>query len=58
MRIFYLDMDKKKVKKRSSRAGLEPATFELEVQCANPLRHRDIRREMAVSSIFIQKYVD
>ena len=21
--------------------GLEPTTFELEVQCANPLRHRD-----------------
>ena len=34
---------KKKKKKHSSRAGLEPATFELEVQCANPLRHRDAR---------------
>ena len=22
--------------------GLEPTTFELEVQCANPLRHRDL----------------
>lgn len=28
-------------KKKASRVGLEPTTFELEVQCANPLRHRD-----------------
>ncbi len=30
-----------KIKKISSQVGLEPTTFELEVQCANPLRHWD-----------------
>ena len=28
-------------KKKTSPVGLEPTTFELEVQCANPLRHGD-----------------
>ena len=28
--------------KKSSLVGLEPTTFELEIQCANPLRHRDL----------------
>ena len=31
----------KKIKQKTSLVGLEPTTFELEVQCANPLRHRD-----------------
>ena len=33
---------KTKKQKKTSRVGLEPTTFELEVQCANPLRHRDV----------------
>ena len=32
----------KKKKKKPPLVGLEPTTFELEVQCANPLRHRGI----------------
>ena len=31
---------KKKEKKTTPLVGLEPTTFELEVQCASPLRHR------------------
>ena len=31
---------KKKAKKTTPLVGLEPTTFELEVQCASPLRHR------------------
>ena len=31
---------KKKGKKTTPLVGLEPTTFELEVQCASPLRHR------------------
>ena len=31
---------KKKRKKTTPLVGLEPTTFELEVQCASPLRHR------------------
>ena len=30
----------------TSLVGLEPTTFELEVQCANPLRHRDLDDRM------------
>ena len=43
VRYLQIDGKGKKKEKHSSRAGLEPATFELEVQCANPLRHRDAR---------------
>ena len=36
----YTEFSKKKRKKRRAPpVGLEPTTFELEVQCANPLRH-------------------
>ena len=31
---------RKKKEKKTPLVGLEPTTFELEVQCANPLRHR------------------
>ena len=36
------EKEKKKRKKKPPLVGLEPTTFELEVQCANPLRHRGI----------------
>ena len=35
-----LEKKKKKRKKTTPLVGLEPTTFELEVQCASPLRHR------------------
>ena len=35
-----------KAKQVPSLPGLEPGTFELEVQCANPLRHRDLVLEL------------
>ena len=35
-----LGKKKKKGKKTTPLVGLEPTTFELEVQCASPLRHR------------------
>ena len=41
--LLVAKVGEKKEKENTSRAGLEPATFELEVQCANPLRHRDAR---------------
>ena len=44
---------KKREEENTSRAGLEPATFELEVQCANPLRHRDTWSGVATTSILI-----
>ena len=42
---------KAKQKKNTPLVGLEPTTFELEVQCANPLRHRGHVAEQLQKSI-------
>ena len=39
--VLRKKLEKKKEKEKTSPlVGLEPTTFELEVQCASPLRHR------------------
>ena len=43
--------------KKTSPVGLEPTTFELEVQCANPLRHGDPWDRRALRMAVIAKYI-
>ena len=37
----------------TSLVGFEPTTFELEVQCANPLRHRDLDGGGVTENLYI-----
>ena len=50
----YMQKKRCEQKKKTSPVGLEPTTFELEVQCANPLRHGDDWKYWLLNYILMQ----